>query len=101
MFACGEGKEVILGEHLGQTAVVCDESRGDATSTSDLDNVDFLVKEAYIVDVERITLKKKHCHQEYAPIPKMKNVVVRKKNKAERPIDLRSEPMLCETGARC
>ena len=54
MFACGEGEEVILSEHLGQTAVVCDYSRYDATETSDLDNVDFLVKEACIVDVEWI-----------------------------------------------
>jgi hypothetical protein len=51
VFACGECEEVVLGQHLGQTAVVCDQSRGDATETSDLDNVDFLVKEACIVDV--------------------------------------------------
>ena len=58
MFASGEGEEVVVGEHLGQTAVVCDHSRGDATETSDLDNVDFLVKEACIVNVEWITLTK-------------------------------------------
>lgn len=58
MFASGEGEEVVLGEHLGQTAVVCDQSRGDATETSDFDNVDFLVKEACIVDVEWIILTK-------------------------------------------
>jgi hypothetical protein len=55
VFACGEGEDVVLGEHLGQTAVVCDQSRGDATETSDLDNVDFLVKEACGVNVEWIT----------------------------------------------
>ena len=52
VFACGEGEDVVLGEHLGQTAVVCDHSRCDAAETSDLDNVDFLVKEACIVNVE-------------------------------------------------
>jgi len=53
VFACGEGKNVVRGEHLGQTAVVCDYSRGDATETSDLDDVDLLVKEAcVIVNVE-------------------------------------------------
>jgi hypothetical protein len=40
-------------------------------------------------------------HQEYAPIAKTKNVIVRKKNKADKPIDLRSEPMLWETRTRC
>jgi hypothetical protein len=55
VFAQGEGEEVVLGEHFGQTAVVCDHSRGEATETSDLDNVDFLVKEACIVNVQWIT----------------------------------------------
>lgn len=52
MFACGEGEDVILCEHLSQTAVVCDHSRGDATEASNFDNVDFLVKEACIVNIE-------------------------------------------------
>ena len=55
MFARGEGENVVFGEHFGQTAVVCDHSRGEATVTSDLDNIDFLVKEACIVNVEWIT----------------------------------------------
>jgi hypothetical protein len=33
----------------------------------------------------------------YAPTARTKNVAVRKKNKADKPIDLRSEPMLWET----
>jgi hypothetical protein len=55
VFACGEGEEVVLCKHLGQTAVVCNQSRGDATETSDLDNIGFLVEEACIVNVEWIT----------------------------------------------
>jgi hypothetical protein len=58
VFASGEGEEVVLGEHLGQTAVICDQSRGDATETSDLDDLDFLVKEACIVNVEWMPLTK-------------------------------------------
>lgn len=54
VFACGEGEEVVLGKHLGQTAVVCDHRRGNTTETSDLDDVDLLVKEACIVNVEWI-----------------------------------------------
>jgi len=52
MLAGGEGEDVVRGEHLGQTAVVCDQSRNDAKVTSGLDNVDFLVKETCIVIVE-------------------------------------------------
>jgi hypothetical protein len=58
VFACREGEDVVLGEHLGQTAVVCDHSCCDATETPDLDNVDFLVQEACIVNVEWIILTK-------------------------------------------
>ena len=93
MFAGGEGEEVVLREHLGQTAVVCDQGCGDTTEASDLDNVDFLVKEACIAIVKRIA-PEMHSHREYAPIPKMKNVTVRRKNKIDKPIDLRSEPTL-------
>jgi hypothetical protein len=92
MLAGGDSANVVRGEHLGQTAVVCDQGRKDAKVTSDLDNVVFLVKEACIVIVELNYPYKKH--QEYAPIDKTKNVDVRKKNKADKPIDLRSEPML-------
>lgn len=46
VFACGKSEEVVLGKHIGQTVVVCDYSGGDATEASDLDYVDFLVKEA-------------------------------------------------------
>jgi hypothetical protein len=99
MLARGEGANVVRGEHIGQTAVVCDQSRNDAKVTSDLDNVGFLVKEACIVIVERTTPAKKH--QEHAPTAKTKNVDVRKKNNADKPIDLRSEPMLWKTKARC
>jgi hypothetical protein len=99
VFASGEGEEVVLREHLGQTAVVRDQSRGDTTETSDLDNVDFLVKEACIINVKWISLQK-HSHRGYAPIPKMKNVTVRKKNRTDKPIDLRSEPMLWEKNTR-
>ena len=49
MFASGEGKEVVRAEHIGQTAVVCDQSCGDAKVTSNLDDVVFLVKEACII----------------------------------------------------
>ena len=52
MLAGGEGADVVRGEHLRQTTIVCDQSRNDAKVTSDLDNVDFLVKEACIVIVE-------------------------------------------------
>jgi hypothetical protein len=52
MLASGESEHVVRGEHLGQTAVVCDQGRSDAKVTSDLNNVDFLVKEACIVIVE-------------------------------------------------
>jgi hypothetical protein len=58
VFAGGEGEEVVLREHLGQTAVVCDRSRNDTTVSSDLDDVDFLVEEAYIIDVKWIALTK-------------------------------------------
>jgi hypothetical protein len=61
VFACGEGEEVVLSEHLGQTAVVCDHSRGDATETSDLDNIDFLVKEACTSTLSGLPLRK-HRH---------------------------------------
>jgi hypothetical protein len=61
VFACGEGEEVILCEQLGETAVVCDHGRGNAKSTSDLDNVDFLIKEACIVGVERISHPLQKC----------------------------------------
>ena len=57
VFACGEGEEVVLGEHIGQTAVVCYQSRGDATETSDLDNVFFLVHEACIINVSGLPHK--------------------------------------------
>lgn len=49
MLASGEGEEVVRAEHIGQTAVVCDQSRGDAEVTSNLDDVVFLVKEACII----------------------------------------------------
>jgi hypothetical protein len=52
VLAGGDGADVVRGEHLGQTAVVCDQGRKDAKVTSDLDNVVFLVKEACIVIVE-------------------------------------------------
>jgi len=52
MLAGGESEDVVRREHLGQTAVVCDQGRNDPKVTSDLDNVDFLVKEACIVFVE-------------------------------------------------
>jgi hypothetical protein len=58
MLAGGEGDNVVRGEHLGQTAVVCDQSRNNAKVTSDLNNVDFLVEEACIVIVEWITPSK-------------------------------------------
>ena len=93
VFACGEGEEVVLREHIGQTAVVCDHRRSDATAASDLDNIFLLVKEACIVNGEWIT-PTMNWHQECAPTPKMKNVVVRRKNKTDKPTDLRSEPML-------
>lgn len=38
-------------------------------------------------------------HREYAPIAKSKNVDVRKRNRDDKPIDLRSEPMLLVTRA--
>jgi hypothetical protein len=47
MLAGGEGANIVRGEHIGQTAVVCDQCRNDAKVTSDLDNIDFLVKEAW------------------------------------------------------
>ena len=52
MLARGESEHVVRGEHLGQTTVVCDQGRSDAKVTSDLNNVDFLVKEACIAIVE-------------------------------------------------
>lgn len=52
MLAGGDSEDVVRGEHLGQTAVVCDQGRSNAKVTSDLDDVDFLVKEACIVVVE-------------------------------------------------
>lgn len=55
MFTSGEGEEVVRAEHIGQTAVVCDQSRGDAKVTSDLDNVAFLVEETCIIIIERVT----------------------------------------------
>jgi hypothetical protein len=99
MLARGEGANVVRGKHIGQTAVVCDQSRNDAKVTSDLDDVGLLVKEACIVIVERITPAKKH--QRHLPTAKIKNVDVRKKNKADKPIDLRSEPMLWKTRTSC
>ena len=52
MFAGREGEEIVRAEHIGQTAIVCDQSCGDAKVTSELDNAVFLVKEAYIVIIE-------------------------------------------------
>ena len=52
MLAGGEGEDVVRREHLGQTAVVCDQGRKDAKVTSGLGDVLFLVKEACIVIVE-------------------------------------------------
>jgi len=52
VLAGGEREDVVGCEHLGQTTVVCDQSRKDAKVTSDLDNVDLLLKEACIVIVE-------------------------------------------------
>lgn len=52
MFASWEGEEVVRAKHIGQTAVVCDQSRGDAKVTSELDNVVFLVKETCIIIIE-------------------------------------------------
>ena len=49
MFAGGDGENVVRREQLGQTTVVCDQRCSDSKVTSDLDNVDFLVKEACIV----------------------------------------------------
>lgn len=49
VLARGEGEHVVGGKHLSQTAVVRDQSRSDAKVTSDLDNVDLLLKEACIV----------------------------------------------------
>lgn len=46
MLASGDGENVVRGEQLGQTAVVCDQGRKNAKVTSDLGNVDFLVKGA-------------------------------------------------------
>jgi len=50
--AGGEGEDVVRGEHLGQTKIVCHYRRNDANVTSDLGNVDLLGKEACIVIVE-------------------------------------------------
>jgi hypothetical protein len=52
VFASWEGEEVVRAKHIGQTAVVCDQSRGDAKVTSELDNVVFLVKETCIIIIE-------------------------------------------------
>ena len=69
MFASGEGANVVWTEHLGQTAVVCDQSRNNTKVTSNLDDVDFLVNEACIVIVESITPYKsiKNTHQHPKP----------------------------------
>ena len=58
VFACRKSEEVVLGEQIGQTTVVCDDSRADARVASDLDYVDFLVKEACNINVEWIVLAK-------------------------------------------
>lgn len=39
----GERNDVVGAEHIGKTAVVCDESCDDAKVSSDLDDVDFVV----------------------------------------------------------
>jgi hypothetical protein len=46
MLASGESENVVGGEQVGKTAVVCDEGGGDTKVSSDLDDVDLLVKEA-------------------------------------------------------
>lgn len=54
-----------------------------------------MVEGACIVNVELVDYSyKKNCHKEYAPMDKMKNVTVRRKNRTDKPTDLRSEPML-------
>jgi hypothetical protein len=65
VFASGEGEEVVRAEHIGQTAVVCDQSRDDAKVTSELDNVDFLVKETCVIIIEWVTSTKntRNMHQ--------------------------------------
>jgi hypothetical protein len=49
VLAGGESNDVIRGKHFSKTAVVCDEGCDDAKVSSDLDNVDLLVEEAYII----------------------------------------------------
>ena len=49
VFASRKGEKIVRAEHIGQTAVVCDQSRDDAKVTSKLDNFNFLVKKACYV----------------------------------------------------
>lgn len=97
MFANGEGEEVVLGKHVGQTAVVCDHSRDDAKVTSEFYNAVFLVKEACIAIIGWVASTKAPG---YAPTDRIVNVAVRNRNKADKPIDFRSDPRLSETRTR-
>jgi hypothetical protein len=49
VLASGECENVVGGEQFGKTAVVCDKGCDNAEVSSDLNNVDLLVKEACIV----------------------------------------------------
>jgi len=53
----------------------------------------FLLRKPVLSILSELPLQR-HSHQEHVPTPKIKKVVVSMKNKAERPTDLRSEPML-------
>jgi hypothetical protein len=57
MLAGGESENVAGSEHFGETAVVCDEGCDNAKVSSDLDDVDLLVKETCIVLSESILQK--------------------------------------------
>ena len=92
VFAEGEGEDIILGEQLGETAVVGDESRCDANTATSLVDAIALLEVTYRTDT--ISFVHSETNRSYSPTARSKNVRVSKKKSAVKPTDLRSEAML-------